>query len=1286
MRLTTGKVGVLGSLLMAGIAALAFAGRPAQAQPTNWCSEVPLPFGCGTGPCKPLPHPGPPCECCEGNCRKSPVYVSSGAYTTSAIDLSLPAAGGAPLQVGRRYDSSRMIDGPLGIGWSSSLTSRVFYAVYLLSAPSTYSREAQVTLPDGTQNVYIDNGNGTFTPPLGRYDVLVRNADGSFDLTLQRSRTVYHYLATGPISSMRDDYGNTVTFTYDGSGKLQQVADGSGSGRYINVYWGANGRISSIQDSAGRQVVYGYGAQGNLATVTDPLNRVTTYGTVPGRFVPLLASITDNWGRATTNVTYDSGDRTKTFTENGETFTYTYKYTNNPNKTSKADSSGNTWVFQFGADPGLVTDDTPPPASGVGVSHTDFDSNGNALLKIDPVGTKTSYAYGTNGTVSSVTKDYQGTTAVRFDYAYDPAFPDKVSSITPKNPSTGLVDPNWQGWRYVYWQAGDPAPGALRYVKRVESDGTTLDTLATYSYDAKGRVSQQLSASSGATDYAYDPATGNLLTVTSPSNNDGGTRPVTTYGNYDQAGRARTITDPRGHATTYTFDALGRVLTVTLPPPSQGSGLVFTTTYSYDNWDAGTGLLFTYVTDPNGKVTKLGYDQYGRLVQSIDASNKTTVYAYTKDLLTSITDANNNATSYFYDSIKRLIRTTFPDNAYEAYTYWGDGLLKTRTDRKNQTLTYAYDGQKRLKTKTYPNATTVTYTYTGQKLTSVVDTSVTPSETHSFGYDASYRVASNTQGPRGTISYTYLPNDRPQTMTAGSGPTATYAYYPDDSLNTITWSPVAQPFKYTYNLSGQYDVTTFPNGQTKSYFYDDQGRLTSLANVLSGTTLATYSYGYDLDNYTSQTTMLGQRTSLMATVPSQGFSSALTKYYYDVLYQLTRADYPGATPFGSEIDSWTYDDIGNRLTQSINGTPATYTYVKNGANPLNGQRLLNDGTNAYTWDANGSNLTRNGTPGNFTFGYNVDNRLTSITGAAAASYTYDYQGRRTTKTVSGTTTTYLYDGLNLVTETTGGSATNYVFGPGIDEPLATYQAGALAYYSADALGTTTLLSNASGTVQNSQVFDAWGLSRSSSASLVNSFGYTARELGEAGLTFYRARFLQAGVGRFTAEDPLGPDVRASFHAYGSNGPVLAIDPLGQDEVTRDDGARRCFYCLWMRSGFGSGDTERSAWIVKGPDGGYGCVNWPWTGKFRSESWPGDKPWPPGVLGIGHTHPRRTDPRPSPGDGGTAESLGKRGVTPGCVYTITREAIWKICPGGGVTREEDGHWHDGFRGPQCPRCD
>ncbi len=435
--------------------------------------------------------------------------------------------------------------------------------------------------------------------------------------------------------------------------------------------------------------------------------------------------------------------------------------------------------------------------------------------------------------------------------------------------------------------------------------------------------------------------------------------------------------------------------------------------------DLPSGLVYTNITDPNGRLTKLGYDEHGRLLKSTDALNNTTSYAYTRDVLTSITDANDNVTTYHYDSLKRLDKTTFPDGKFETYTYYADGLLKTKTDRMGQTLTYAYDDFKRLKTKTYPNASTITYTYAGQKLTQVDDTFASPAETHTFLYDTSYRVQQNVQSTRGTLTYTYTPDDRVDTMTIAGTPNVTTAhtYYADGSLNTIVWSPQSGQFKYAYTPRGQYQTVTFPNGQTRTYSYDDQGRLTQLANVLGATNIATNAYGYDVDWMSGQNTMLGQRVSQTADVPAQGFTNALTKYSYDPLYQLTKAAYPNVSPFNAEVDQWTYDAIGNRLTSQVNAAIQTYTYETIGSNPKNGQKLLGDGVNAYTYDFNGSQTSRTG-GASYGFVNDLDNRLSSISGAESAAYTYDYQGRRTSKTVSGVTTKYLYDGLNLVSETT----------------------------------------------------------------------------------------------------------------------------------------------------------------------------------------------------------------------------------------------------------------------------
>src|SRR5688572_12238905 len=303
--------------------------------------------------------------------------------------------------------------------------------------------------------------------------------------------------------------------------------------------------------------------------------------------------------------------------------------------------------------------------------------------------------------------------------------------------------------------------------------------------------------------------------------------------------------------------------------------------------------------------------------------------------------------------------------------------------------------------------------------------------------------------------------------------------------------------------------------------------------------------------------MLGQRTSLTSTVPAQGLSGALTKYYYDNLYQLTKADYPAGTPWNGEVHSWTYDAIGNRLTNTVNSTTQNYTYQKVGSNPLNWQRLLSDGVNSYGYHPDGTTKSKTAPEGTYWFTLDSGNRMSGITGPVTASYGYDYQGRRRAKTVGGVTTKYLYDGLNLIGEL-GASPADYLFGPGIDEPLAMNRGGQVSYYAPDALGSVNALTNSSGAVQNTYLYDAWGQTKAQTGSLTNPFTYTSREAGEAGALFYRARYLNPGVGRFLSEDPLtnaSPDFGdRDRYNYVLNMPIIGRDPLGLFKI---DGSCDC---------------------------------------------------------------------------------------------------------------------------------
>ena len=998
--------------VLQGLLLFILGAAPGVATPT-WCGN-PSPPCSEDSPGSPCYKPKPPDPRCEpvscGKCTKSPCYVGTGVYADVTTDLQIPT-NGFPLTVARKYESSHAIDGPAGYGWTLSLSARLYYTTYLFAAPSTYQKEADITMPDGARYRFVDNGNGTFTPPLGRYDTLILNTDGTFDLTLQRTSSIYHFAADGSLLSMTDDYGNALVMTYDANGRIQRVADNSGSGRYIDVYWGADGRISGVQDSAGRQMQYTYDIRGVLTSATDPMNRMTSYGYTPGKYVPLLAWVRDPWNRLVTEVTYDASDRTRTYTEGGETYTYTYNYQNS-GKTAKSDSSGNAWVYVYGSG-GLVSESRPP--TGTGIAYADYYPDGLVKESWDEIGVRTYYTYDSQGRVLTEIRDHLGSSAVQINYAYDPGFPYKVTSVTPVNPATNQVDPNWQAWRYDYYQAGSPAPGALHHIYRVHADGVAFDTIITYEYDVKGRLLREVDASGADIRYQYDTQ-GNAAVISAPPNNAFGIRRPVTYG-YDALGRVTSILDAAGGQTLYGYDAIDRVSFVTIPKPATGSSLDFTTHFDYDDFDASNGLVFKTITDANGRQSRLGYDQYENLVRDVDSDGHVTLYGFNKGLLRSLTDATGNSFLYYYDSLRRLSKTVFPDLAQEISEYYADGLLKKRTDRKGQAIIYSYDRLKRLISKVYPDLTTVVYSYAGQKLTSVADSRASGAETHTFTYDQSFRIASNSQSTRGTLQFSYALNDHLASYSvANGGPTATYSYYPDgSSVQSIQWTPVAGSFEYTYNLRGQYEGIVFPNGQRRDYKYDLQGRLLQIANTHSSAgDLGTFVYSYDYDHATSGYSMLGQVTGLMATYPGQ--SSALTKYYYDGRYRLARVDYPGAAPFNGEVGNWTYDPVGNRVSSTLNGIVQQYSYFRNGTNADNGQRLQSDGTRTFSYDANGSEVAVSAPPGGLSFAWDYDNQLIGISGAASASYKYDYDGRRVLKSAGGSTSSYLYVGLSPVAD------------------------------------------------------------------------------------------------------------------------------------------------------------------------------------------------------------------------------------------------------------------------------
>ncbi len=800
------------------------------------------------------------------------------------------------------------------------------------------------------------------------------------------------------------------------------------------------------------------------------------------------------------------------------------------------------------------------------------DLHGLVTSSRDPNGLETTYAYDSNWRLVSVTPPGQPATT----YTYTNASGSGTSLTQPaavvettQSAVAGLLKREYQY----------DAFGRLWRQKRLMTDGHW--SLAETLYDELGRrasLSEAASLQGQANELAFVPPHktsflyerfGRPATVTRPD----GTSTSTTYSGTRTSMRTYSIAAGGASETAVgtrdEYDALGRLVAVTenvdLVPGDGIQGEV-TTGYGYDIGGrlssvsmagaAGTqertftydkrGLLITEKhpevgVSGNGTTTYALHDARGRAGRKVVGSTIDLRYVYDKagrliqikdgkqgnrDLelfsfdcirfvvtepCASVTHRGQLAASarYNYDPELGTIAVT-EGLTYDAVTGHlvrrdsavGDGVVAgvTRFTGESFFFFQGHNDVGLLQTLSYPC------------LSSGCSGSAAGEIQHTYANGELKSVGS------WASSITYRPNGTIDTITHGVGASASLEKWEADPHG------MARPGRiYSTNASNTQELWS-----SGSYEYDGSGNVKKVGNT---------SYTYD---------PFGRLTAWTTTAPSgPGGGYTSTRRGYDEFgnYTYTFHEACGPTP-NPLCHSTSY------LPLQMRGTTNHYLDLSyDGA----GNVLLDRDQNIYTWDPLGmmTSATTNGRT--FRYLYDAHNeRIAAVERVQAGAQLRN----RTTFTLRG-------DGHQLLSTFTDDWTTgSRVFARKEDtiwrgsQVLAAAKPSTAMNYALDHLGSPRLITNAAGTVLDTQTFEPFG-----SGGLFGSgpLQFTAHERDQANLgggtfllpDYMHARYYSPWAGRFLSVDP-ALDVETAMqspqtwnrYAYVANNPTNSIDPTG----------------------------------------------------------------------------------------------------------------------------------------------
>ena len=263
---------------------------------------------------------------------------------------------------------------------------------------------------------------------------------------------------------------------------------------------------------------------------------------------------------------------------------------------------------------------------------------------------------------------------------------------------------------------------------------------------------------------------------------------------------------------------------------------------------------------------------------------------------------------------------------------------------------------------------------------------------------------------------------------------------------------------------------------------------------------------------------------------------------------------------------YTYDNLGQLLTETVNGTAVntmTYDYYgnilsKNGKKYEYSNSAWKDLLTAYdgqeiTYDAGGNPISYLG----HTLAWEKGRQLKSFDDI---TYTYNANGIRTAKTVDGVRHDYIVDGTNIQRETWTQDGVQHTLVPLYDNTEAVcgiIHNDAAYYFLKNLQGDVIAITDDVGQVVARYTYDAWGVCTVESdqtdcgiASL-NPYRYRAYYYdSEIGMYYLQSRYYDPQIGRFINADEvlfsflLNFSCCGNMFAYCCNSPIMLTDALG----------------------------------------------------------------------------------------------------------------------------------------------